>query len=179
MFMFFETQAACTMTSRFILHRSFLSVNWLKAWRTGFILTHATGNMITCLVFPAIKWILFLLSQKTTSSCDKLCTTPDSVWWEPACETTWKTCCSSTKKLLAWICMTESITGHRHRVSPVHRASSAASRQLHSCIQLVADRGCDTELTDKNYAGLFCNNITFFFLNPLETYKCSLSLLGS
>lgn len=96
----------CTMTS-FHFH-----------WKLPFSEVARSGksrlHFITCnwehhymCVLLSNKVLLFLLLQKTTSGWDEFCTTPDSVWWDLACETTWKTCCLSTTKLLGWICVAD------------------------------------------------------------------------
>lgn len=47
-------------------------------------------------------------------------------------------------------------------------AAAALCREIYSCSQLVARRGCNTKHTDQSCAGLFCNNIIYyyFFFSP-------------
>lgn len=90
-------------------------------------------------VLSSNKVDFILTITKPTPNWDKLCITHNSIWWGLVCETRWKTCYSSTAKLLGWICMAQSVTGHRCNINAVHGFSSATSSKLHSCIQLVAE----------------------------------------
>lgn len=88
-----------------------------------------------------IKWSYFYFITKC--NFHELCTTTVSVWWKPLYKNTWKTRRSSTMKLLGCSCI-------------VHW-------ELYSCSQLVARRGCNTKLADQSCAGLFCNNIIYYY----------------